>query len=166
MGMDVYGKKPTGYVDGNECDAASGHYFRSNVWWWYPLWGYIQDLHPQIAIKAPNADFNDGDGLGARDSKLLAKKLRIDLADGTVDNYISTRDASIKAMPDEPCEVCNGEGIRNDATAVKHGFAGTECTGCNGKGERRPWEASYHLNRESIEEFTLFLENCGGFEIW
>jgi DnaJ-class molecular chaperone len=59
-------------------------------------------------------------------------------------------------MPDEPCEVCRGKGIRD----------GAECTNCHGKGERRPWEAHYHLNRESIEEFTLFLENCGGFEIW
>ena len=166
MGMDVYGKNPTGYVDGDESDAASGHYFRANVWWWRPLWGYVEDMHPQIAIKVPNAHFNDGGGLGTRDSKLLAKKLRSELLDGTVDQYIGARNASIAVMPDVTCNVCNGEGIRNDDTAVNNGFGGSQCTGCDGKGKRRPWDAEYNLDKETVEEFALFLENCGGFEIW
>jgi hypothetical protein len=83
-----------------------------------------------------------------------------------VDKYIDERNASIAAMPDVVCDICGGGGIRNDDTAVKNGFGGTECTGCEGKGKRRPWDAAYCLDKETIEEFALFLENCGGFEIW
>jgi len=166
MGMDVYGKKPTGYIDDSEDDAASGHYFRANVWLWRPLWGYIEHAYPEIASRVPDAQFNDGDGLNARDSKILAKKILNDLANGRVDQYIDDRNASIKAMPDVACEICNGEGVRNDNHAVKNGFAGAECAGCKGKGDRRPWDESYWLDKNAVEEFALFLKNCGGFEIW
>ena len=55
MGMDVYGREPE-----NE----KGEYFRNNVWWWHPLWMYVEETFPEIAKLVPNAHSNDGDGLG------------------------------------------------------------------------------------------------------
>jgi hypothetical protein len=39
MGMDVFGKAPTRKV---------GEYFRSNVWYWHPLWHYCEEIAPDI----------------------------------------------------------------------------------------------------------------------
>lgn len=165
MGMDVIGKNPTGYIDGDESDAKSGHYFRANVWWWHPLWNYIEESFPHIACKVEYAHSNDGDGLGARDSKRLAKCLRVALANGHTDDYIEKRNAEISALPDEICEPCKGTGVRNDKFAREGGYAGCACNVCEGKGKRRPWACSYHMDRDIVEEFALFLENCGGFMI-
>ena len=35
MGMDVYGIAP---------EKEWGEYFRSNVWWWRPLWDYTAEI--------------------------------------------------------------------------------------------------------------------------
>jgi hypothetical protein len=35
MGMDVYGKAPT---------VEEGKYFRNNLWWWRPLWTYVEEV--------------------------------------------------------------------------------------------------------------------------
>ena len=35
MGMDVYGREP---------EKELGKYFRSNVWWWRPLWNYTAEI--------------------------------------------------------------------------------------------------------------------------
>ena len=35
MGMDVYGRAP---------EKEWGEYFRSNVWWWRPLWDYTTQI--------------------------------------------------------------------------------------------------------------------------
>ena len=39
MGMDMYGRKPTG---------ERGEYFRNNVWWWHPLADYCIMIAPDI----------------------------------------------------------------------------------------------------------------------
>jgi len=52
MGMDVYGIAPIAEV---------GKYFRNNIWWWHPLWNYVQEVAPHLT-EGVNGHFNDGDG--------------------------------------------------------------------------------------------------------
>ena len=40
-----------------------------------------------------------------------------------------------------------------------------KCNGCDGKGERRPWDTHYPFSVENVQEFCDFLETCGGFAI-
>lgn len=165
MGMDVYGKNPRGYIDGDEDDPKAGVYFRANIWWWGPLWRYVEYAFPDIAQKVEYAYFNDGDGLNSRDSVRLAKGLRHTLDDGSLDKYITDVSAQIASQPDEQCELCNGTGQRTDKLAAELGITGT-CNVCDGKGMRRPYIDELCLDRKIVEEFADFLENCGGFEIW
>ena len=171
MGMDVYGKNPV-----NE----TGNYFRRNVWGWRPLWNYVEEMHPEIAGLVEHGYSNDGDGLGARNSKKLAKLLREDIFRGVVDTYVETRNKYLAELPKQDCELCAGTGIRKDPIGVEHGMPERElpeaqaiilgrthgtCNGCNNEGKKDPWETHYYLEADDISEFADFLESCGGFEI-
>jgi len=143
MGMDVYGKKPK-----NE----KGKYFRNNVWWWHPLWEYVEYAFPDIAEKVPYAHSNDGDGLGARDAKILALKLRKNLKDGKVAEYALERQQIL------------------DTAKLEHEEAQKQKAISEGKSldNFKPdhfWAESYFFSEENVIKFTEFLENCGGFEI-
>lgn len=39
------------------------------------------------------------------------------------------------------------------------------CNSCHGTGKTKPFLSSYHFEKELVEEFQFFLENCGGFTI-
>lgn len=146
MGMDVYGKNPT---------KKSGEYFRNNVWYWHPLWGYVEWLTPELAVKAPNAHFNDGDGLDAEDSRTLSKALLMSVRDGTAEEYMNTRQKELDSLEDEQCSYCQGIGLRDEH----------QCRTCEGKGMVRPFATWYQFSIENVQEFAEFLENCGGFEV-
>lgn len=171
MGMDVYGKNPKSEV---------GEYFRRNVWGWHPLWDYVEKQHPEIAELVSYAHSNDGDGLGARNSKKLAKLLMEDYESGRVAEYVAERNKALSELPFEECNLCEGTGIRTDKIGVEWGMPEKElepdiaiivgrtkgsCNSCNGVGKKEAWETSYYLEETDIKEFAEFLQDCGGFEI-
>lgn len=171
MGMDVYGKNPANEV---------GQYFRRNVWGWRPLWQYVEDVHPEIAELVQYPQSNDGDGLGSRDSKKLAKLIREDLALGRAAEYVEQRNKHLAGLERPTCDLCSGTGIRNDKIGVENGFPERElspemailtgrthgyCNACGGEGKQDAWETNYYLDLDDLSEFADFLENCGGFEI-
>lgn len=101
MGMDVHGKHPT---------STAGKYFCNNMWWWHPLWDYCVHVAPDIAGKVKYGHSNDGDGLGARDSRKLAERLRAEIDSGRTAAYATAREQAI---------ACNGNG--------KHRPFATDC---------------------------------------
>jgi hypothetical protein len=171
MGMDVYGKNPK---------SENGTYFRRNVWGWHPLWEYVENVHPEIAELVEHAHTNDGDGLGSRDSKKLAKLLVEDYNSGKVAEYVDERNKYLAELPFEECSLCAGTGIRTDAVGLEHkqdtkvlepdiaiivGRTTGWCNGCNGIGKKENFATSYYLEVDDIKEFAEFLVDCGGFEI-
>lgn len=171
MGMDVYGKNPKSEV---------GTYFRRNVWGWHPLWDYVENVHPEIAELVEHAHTNSGTGLGARNSKKLAKLLMADFDSGKVAEYVAERNKALSELPFEDCKICEGTGIRTDALGKSSGWHKKEldpdiaiivgrtkgsCNACNGVGRREAWETNYYLYEDDIKEFAEFLVDCGGFEI-
>lgn len=158
MGMDVYGKKAL---------SEEGKYFRNNVWWWRPLANYCQRIAPAIASKCKHWQTNDGAGLNAEDSVLLADALQAELDSGRTQIYEDQYRARLAAMPDEKCWLCGGTGVRSDIPLRGPGtiLGGRQCNGCNGSGHRRPDETHYPFEAENVREFVTFLRACGGFEI-
>jgi hypothetical protein len=171
MGMDVYGKNATNEV---------GQYFRRNVWGWRPLWMYVENNHSEIAALVKYPQSNDGDGLNASKSKLLAKLLKEDLANGDAQKYIQSRNEYLANLERDVCDLCEGTGIRTDAVGVENKMPERElspemailvgrtqgyCNGCNAEGKKDAWDTHYTLDLEDLEEFADFLESCGGFEI-
>ena len=158
MGMDVIGKAPTN---------KAGEYFRANVWYWHPLWAYVEEVHPYYAAKVEHAHTNDGDGLNAKDAMELSRLIKRDIDNGKVAEYIFNRDQELNNMSDVRCKICDGNGTRTDKIAVEGGFAHPKlCNGCEGKGVTRPAATWYHMDLDTMREFAEFLCHCGGFEIW
>lgn len=156
MGMDVYGKKPK-----ND----NGEYFRSNVWYWRPLWSMIEDLYPALASKVPNAHFNSGDGLNNQDSITLSRLLKKDIESGQIESYIKNYQSQIAEIPKEDCKYCNGLGVRTWDQLGSDPITKT-CNACNGTLKVDNILTCYRMDLSLIQEFQKFLENCGGFEIW
>jgi hypothetical protein len=170
MGMDVYGKRPTG---------ETGGYFRRNVWGWRPIADYCLDRHPALTFHCTHWHSNDGDGLNAARSLHLAEALERDIASGAAAGYIDARDKALAALPDEPCRLCGGSGIRADAIGVRNGLPDQVitaeghprlgqtgwCNGCDGRGSVRPHDTWYPLELNDLVEWAAFLRACGGFRI-
>lgn len=159
MGMDVIGRKPKKEV---------GKYFRRNVWGWHPLWDYCKKIHPDLVEKVKNGHSNDGDGLGMRDSKKLAKALVHDVFVGAAEKYVTGYKAYNNSLPEEPCKFCAGTGKRTDwpeYCTKEHIESCNGCNSCNGTGKVKSFETWYGLEVEDICEFSEFLYNCGGFKI-
>lgn len=155
MGMDVFGNKPKDEV---------GEYFRSNVWYWHPLWSMIEDLYPLIAKKVENPHSNDGDGLNNQDSKTLSSLIKRDLQNGKIKEYIDLYDQAVANLEPIDCDYCDQTGYRtwkddlgNDVSKI--------CNACNGTLKTEHPGSWYKMDYSLIEEFQRFLNSCGGFQI-
>jgi hypothetical protein len=155
MGMDVYGIKPKNQA---------GEYFRSNVWFWHPLWDCLEELHPAICGRCESPHDNSGSGLNAKDSSALSKLLKKDLEKGIIEKYIADYRAAIEAIPLEDCKYCDSKGTRDwpqDDGTVKT----QECNSCSGTLKVKSHQTWYCMDLDLMKEFQVFLENCGGFTI-
>ena len=155
MGMDVYGVKPKNQA---------GEYFRSNVWFWHPLWDCLENLHPTLCEKCESPHDNSGSGLNARDSLALSKLLKKDLDSGVIEEYIKKYDEAVALVPLEDCKFCDNKGTRDwpsdDGTVLTK-----QCNACNGTLKVPNFATHYHMDIELMKEFQIFLQNCGGFTI-
>lgn len=185
MGMDVYGRN---------ADSPAGEYFRRNVWGWRPLVEAIEAVclkegELNLYHRCGNWQMNDGDGLNGADSIELATILENSIKRGFVTEYFEEREKALDDLPDIPCDICRGSGIRKDAVGINmgqvdlvipadardptrgiekpHPRAGQTgwCNGCGGTGYKRPWDCAYHATTQDVQEFVEFLKHCGGFEI-
>lgn len=161
MGMDVYGKAPS---------APEGEYFRNNIWWWRPLWEYVENTVPDIALRVESPYTNDGYGLDEEDAIELSNRLIEEISSGNTKAYELTYNKEKDELPDEICSFCEG----NKKVLVKPEWSdyvpGVDtyrdpCNKCGGKGTTRPFSAHYPFSEENVKEFATFLRACGGFEI-
>lgn len=76
--MDVYGKAPAN---------ASGEYFRSTVWYWGPLWSYVETVAPTICVKVDQPYMNVGSGLTEPDSSELGEIIQQEIDSGRTEKY-------------------------------------------------------------------------------
>ena len=173
MGMDVYGKEPA---------TEEGEYFRNNVWYWRPLWGYCCGVAEDIIDEelANGGHFNDAQGLDAEGAVKLGERLLQEVESGNTAEWKKNYDAELASLPMVPCKYCDETGIRTDAVGVSGGMPtkalsedmaiilgrthGT-CNGCNGAGESLSFETHYPFEVENVIEFANFCKASGGFQI-
>ncbi len=154
MGFDLHGCEPK---------SKKGEYFRNNVWWWRPLWGYVSEIACKEILtekQKSSGHFNDGCLISEVQALAIAKRLRHLLECGAVRRQELDYRKSVNEMPDVECSICKGQGERNDA------FVKGICNACKGKGTVRPFETSYPFEESNVREFAEFCQTSGGFEIW
>ena len=150
MGFDLNGQEPK---------TKNGEYFRNNVWWWRPLWIYIQHLKLVNNEQAEQGSYNNGYVIRKDQALKIGARLKHEVSQGNTQKYADGYKAELDAMPKEKCELCHGTGTRNDK--VVQG----KCNGCNGEGVKDPWAKSYPFSVENVEEFATFCIESGGFDI-
>ncbi len=160
MGMDISGLKSTG---------ERGEYFRNSVWWWHPLALYCQDVAPEITSACRDWHHNfTGDGLDAAGALALAEALQKEIDTNRTDAFARRFNSGQEMLPNEPCNICDGTGVRITfphlgAGDLKKG--GIVCNKCQGAGNVRPWASYYAFSTENVANFVAFLRESGGFDI-
>jgi len=155
MGMDVYGKKPTD---------PKGEYFRANIWYWRPLWIYVDTIKPELTSKVEYPHSNDGSGLNAKDSRLLSQLLLKEIESGRTEKFIKDYTDYLDSIPLEECTYCDSSGYRTwneNGTEVQK-----VCNACSGELQVKSYETYYPMHIDVVKEFQQFLHYCGGFQIW
>ena len=172
MGMDLYGVSPS---------SDEGEYFRSNVWWWRPLWSYVLDQCEFLTDEqAEMGHFNDGFEYDCETAEAIGDTLIKTLRDGTADALIAEYYSQLSKLPMEKCQWCNGTGIRTDTVGVEQGMPTEQldeaaaialgrthgtCNACSGVGESASVATWYHIDRDHIERFAKFCLASNGFTI-
>lgn len=154
MGMDVYGINP---------QTEEGKYFRASVWSWRPLWDYCCEVGKIAPNKARACHFNDGGGLNGAEAEALAVALEEEIVSGRAKRAVEQFKSEQESTPLEPCDICEATGHR--AMPPDVGPGNLKCNGCAGNGRRKPLSTWYTLDLDCIEDFAVFLRECGGFEV-
>ena len=144
-----------------------GAYFRNNVWYWGPLWGFVCKVCDNI-LSEDDIKYgmtNSGHVISKTKAKKIAAKLR--KVDDNLEDHQLDYEKNLEELPDESCKICWGTGRRNDDIGVtaRNADPNYTCNGCNGKGTRRPFAASYPFDANNIRKFGEFCDLSGGFEI-
>ena len=145
-----------------------GAYFRNNVWYWRPLWNFVCEVCDDILTQK---DMEKGmENSGHVISKTKAKKIasRLRKMDKDLEDHQIGHERHMSNLKDVECDICYGTGRRNDDIGVSARNADPDytCNGCNGKGTRRPFAASYPFDADNVREFGKFCSDSGGFDIW
>jgi hypothetical protein len=156
MGMDVYGVTPK---------SSKGEYFRNNVWYWRPLWDYVESCGLLTPEEAEYGHSNDGFLIDASKAELIADVLDSRLRSGEVAEYAAKYKAELDALPLEECELCGGTGKRTDAIAEANPHLKERCNGCEGGGKKKNFATHYPFEVENVQEFAAFCRESGGFTI-
>jgi len=113
--MEENGEKET-YINEYEAYNKSnpGVYFRNNVWYWRPLWGYVCSSCNDILSEKNMEDgnYNSGAKISKTKAIRIAKRLKSHINKGYVDKLEEADTQTRKELPKEECYCCNGVGTR------------------------------------------------------
>ena len=184
MGMDVYGVNPktiteqptkpeTENYDSDEWSAYwearreweqenPGTYFRNNVWWWRPLWAYVNEICNDVLTEEDldNGHSNSGHLIDEAKCKIISERLAHELTLGKVTEYKEERQELLDNLPNQPCSTCEGSGKGAHYSAGKD-----TCHTCEGTGEREHFDKGYPFNEDNVRKFETFVRTSGGFRI-
>jgi hypothetical protein len=78
-------------------------HFRNNIWWWHPLWDYIEENCPGILTEEQIKDghYNEGVFVSEDQAMKLATTLEQALTSGAVKRHEEERQARIRQLNDE-----------------------------------------------------------------
>ena len=140
-------------------------YFRANIWSWRPLWNLVKNEVGLTNEEYESGSCNDGFEISKKRAKEIHDKLsKIDLP-----KIIKEYNYYLDNLPLEDCDICDGNGKRNDENVKGN------CNACNNEytrkegmpvGKRPNWQTNYKMYQEHIEEFIDFCDKSKGFRIY
>jgi hypothetical protein len=152
-----------------------GHYFRNNVWWWRPLWDYI-DNHTEVLsdTQMEEGSSNSGATISEEESIELSLALHKLIDSGHTKKYedIHMLEFNLAQEHNEELEkqrkkvhVRVVEVTGNEGIAPKD-YPAPYKKEWDDLWARKAWAGSYPFSENNIKEFADFCYQSGGFEIW
>ena len=147
MGFDIFAVEPTDKTN---------DYFRSNVWYWRPLWNMVKIMCNELSQEDfEGGSYNDGYLIDKDKSLSIGNKLKIMLETNKFDEYKEKYEESLSNLPKRICTMCKGDGE----------FIDHKCKDCKGSGKLENFNTYYRLDKELTTQFYKFCINSGGFQI-
>ncbi len=169
MGMDVYGIREDSY-------------FRNNIWWWRPLWNYVNEICDLSEEEFGIGLTNSAQFISKKKANKIATTLFKELKSKRTHTYMLSRNKRLESLPLEDCSYCNGTGTRTDIIDKGNGLDisnkeipySNDCNGCNTErhkekglplGKTEVWETHYQFDVDNVKTFAKFCKESDGFEI-
>ncbi len=151
----------------------SGIYFRSNVWWWRPLWMYVCSSCEDILTDKDitRGTYNDGHKISKTKSKKIAARLRKLIKNSDVKIYAAHHEDKRKQAVKHNKEVQEKiDGLNEDVKLlcgdiVPRDYPEPFKSRWDKLQDLKKWEGNYPFSEENVEEFAEFCEQSGGFII-
>lgn len=152
-----------------------GIYFRSNVWWWRPIWQYVSLFCDDfLNVKDMEAgEYNDGKEICKTKALKIASRFNRTNKDGTMDAWVKIHtdeyekakkhnkkiQKQLDKISKECCIACD------DDTLVPADFPEPFKTKWNAKYAEKNWNGSYPTSKDALLDFSKFCKESGGFDI-
>ena len=136
MGYDLYAVKPSSEKFG---------YFRSNIWYWRPLWNYVAILSKDILT---DDDIEEGN---YNNDHIINSELSVTIGNRILESFSNNVFTDFKDKFEKEKEDLDKENIctnSNNNTSYSENFY-----------------KNYILDKDLLEEFANFCINSGGFQI-
>jgi len=93
-----------------------GVHFRSNVWWWRPLWHFVTTTCDDILTEKDigEGSFNNGHKISKTKAGKIAKRLYSLIESGKVKEYEEGYKEHLASLEKTDCKTCDATGMRVD----------------------------------------------------
>jgi hypothetical protein len=138
MGYDLYAVKPNSEKFG---------YFRSNIWYWIPLWNYVAILSKDILTDddIEEGNYNNDHIINNELSVIIGNRILESFSNNVFKDFKDKFEKEKEGLDKENYKVCSNS---NNNTISTESFY-----------------KNYILDKDLLEEFANFCINSGGFQI-
>lgn len=136
MGYDLYAVKPSSEKFG---------YFRSNIWYWRPLWNYVAILSKDILT---NDDIEEGN---YNNDHIINSELSVIIGNRILESFSNNVFTDFKDKFEKEKEDLDKENVCSNSN--------------NNTSSSENFYKNYILDKDLLEEFANFCINSGGFQI-
>lgn len=152
-----------------------GHYFRNNVWWWRPLWGYVEEFTDVLEPEQVMEGFsNSGVEINEQDSIDLAIALHKLIDDDHTrmyeEDYMREYElANIRNKELEEARKIIHENVvaeTGDENIAPINYPEKWRADWDALWSQKDWTGNYPFSVDNVKQFADFCYQSGGFQIW
>ena len=151
-----------------------GSYFRSNVWYWRPLWNFVtagcSDILSEKDIEGGYE--NGGHRISKTKSKRMASRIRNLIKIGAAESFEELTNATMEKAREHNKNVDREMQVLREEVAMNYGeglvprdYPEPFKSKWDKIQSKRNWSDSYPFSAEFLNEFASFCDQSGGFEI-
>ena len=151
-----------------------GSYFRSNVWYWRPLWNFVTaGCSDILSVKDIEGGYsNDGHEISKTKSKRMASRIRKLIKIGAAESFEELTNTTIQKAREHNNNVDRKMKVLREEVLMNYGeglvprdYPEPYKSKYDKIQSQRDWSSSYPFSTEILNEFAEFCDQSGGFSI-